>query len=128
MEVVSTAIQMFVSFLKQTAIVPYSDAFPAYLKVLIRNAHGHERAEKLKEHLKKYSERIDFFEKCSKNEADQNIEPQQIDKLVEELKKLPIYGPGITTAIAAKKNIQMINDYPGWNQGFNAYEVHNVFF
>lgn len=130
MALVSNACQIFTVFLKQTAIVPYNDAFPGYLKMLIKNSHGDGsgKAERLNEHLKTYLERIDFIEKNSTNEfSKKNIEPQLIDDLVEELKKLPIYGPGIKTAIDAMKKLPTIGDFSEWEQ-FDGYNLCDQYF
>lgn len=128
MKIVSNANQMFAIFLKRTAIVPYNDAFPSYLQFLIQSAHGEEKAERLKEHLKAYLEQIDFIENSTENSAtstkDEVIDTKRIDEIVEQLKNLTIYGDGIKNAI---QNIHLINDCPGFNQ-INAYTVHGQFF
>lgn len=101
-KVVDEANGIFAVFLKQRAIVPYSDAYPAYLKLLIKDAeslkNGTVKAQRLKETLQKYKELQDTIENSSLGDSEQQnkmVSLRQINELVRKLVKLPIYGPEI---------------------------------
>lgn len=112
--VIDEANGTFAVFLKQRAIVPYSDAYPAYLKLLIKDAEslkdGAVKAQRLKETLTKYEELKYAIENPSLGDStldNKCVSLLQIDNIVKKLMVLPIYGPEIKDTLLAMKNIHI---------------------
>lgn len=113
-KVIDEANVTFAVFLKQRAIVPYSDAYPAYLKMLVKETESHENGEakvqQLKETLKNYEElkeKIANPQWSYSGRDDEYVSLLQIDNIVKRLMVLPTYGTEIKETLQAMKDIHI---------------------